>query len=137
MTASSATIARLASVPVLAMPWAASESVTCEGRDLPGGASLRQMQGNPLPEPKGFAVCQQRLAGHEHGRRQSQHDWYAAYRLGFALAPRIKYLDLISTGSAEHGQGGRPGSVCGAVGCIQACNAHLEAKKVLRGGVKG
>ena len=46
-------------------------------------------------------------------------------------------LDLIANGSAEHGQGGRPGSVCGAVGCIQACNAHLEAKRVLKGGVKG
>ena len=38
-----------------------------------GARQLRQMQGHPLgPEPKGFAVCQQRLARHEHGCRQSQ-----------------------------------------------------------------
>ena len=65
------------------------------------------------------------------------YDWYQAFRLGFALSERIEYLKLVAGGSAEHGQGGRPGSICGAVGCIQACNTHLDAQGVLQGGVKG
>jgi len=115
------------------------ESVTCEGREFAWGrvnygkCKVTHWGLNPKASP----FVSKDLPGMNMDVDKVSYDWYAAYRLGFALAPRIKYLDLISTGSAEHGQGGRPGSVCGAVGCIQACNAHLEAKKVLRGGVKG
>lgn len=63
--------------------------------------------------------------------------WYEAYRLGFAIAERVPFLKLVSKGTAEHGQGGRPGSICGAVGCVQACNEHLEKRGKLKGGVKG
>ena len=68
---------------------------------------------------------------------KTSYKWYEAYRLGFALSDRIAYLNLVAKGSSEHGQGGRPGSICGAVGCIQACNTHLEAKGILTGGTKG
>ena len=114
------------------------ESVTCEGREFAWGrvnygkCKVTHWGLNPKASP----FVSKDLPGMNMDVDKVSYDWYAAYRLGFALAPRIKYLDLISTGSAEHGQGGRPGSVCGAVGCIQACNAHPEAK-VLRGGVKG
>jgi len=88
---------------------------------------------NPLASP----FVKKDLPGMNMEIDKVSYDWYAAFRLGFALAPRIAYLDLVSKGSAEHGQGGRPGSVCGAVGCIQACNAHLEARGRLKGGNKG
>jgi len=55
--------------------------------------------------------------------------WYEAYNFGYALAKRSKYLDTMSTGFQEIGQGGRPGSVCGATGCIQACNGYLKKAK--------
>lgn len=87
--------------------------------------------------PKASPFVRKDLPGLRMDVKKTGFSWYEAYRLGFALADRIAYLKLIATGSAEHGQGGRPGSVCGAVGCIQACNAHLERRGKLTGGAKG
>lgn len=87
--------------------------------------------------PKASPFVQKDLPGMNMDVEKVTYKWYEAFRLGFALSERIGYLKLIAGGSAEHGQGGRPGSVCGAVGCVQACNAHLEARGALRGGVKG
>ncbi len=115
------------------------EEMECEGRVFSWGevncgkCKVTHWGLNPTASP----FVRKDLPGMNMDIDQVSYDWYAAYRLGFALAPRIKYLELIASGSAEHNQGGRPGSVCGAVGCIQACNDHLEAKKALRGGVKG
>lgn len=87
---------------------------------------------NPAASP----FVRKDLPGMRMEVEKTGYTWYEAYRLGFALAERIEYLRLIAHGSAEHGQGGRPGSVCGAVGCIQACNDHLERRGRLSGGVK-
>lgn len=88
---------------------------------------------NPAASP----FVQRDLPGMQMEVEKTDYKWYEAYRLGFALSQRVSYMGLIAGGSPEHGQGGRPGSVCGAVGCIQACNTHLEAKGVLTGGEKG
>lgn len=87
--------------------------------------------------PKASPFVSKDLPGMKMEVEKTSYTWYEAYRLGFALSDRIEYLKLIANGTAEHGQGGRPGSVCGAVGCVQACNAHLEARGRLKGGVKG
>ena len=87
--------------------------------------------------PKASPFVKKDLPGMDMKVEETNYTWYEAYRLGFALADRVDYLKLISKGTAEHGQGGRPGSVCGAVGCVQACNTHLEATGRLKGGVKG
>ena len=42
------------------------------------------------------------------------------------MSKRSQYLGTMSTGFEELGQGGRPGSVCGAYGCIQACHGYLK-----------
>ncbi len=52
--------------------------------------------------------------------------WYEAYNFGMKLSKNSKYLDTMSTGFQEIGQGGRPGSVCGATGCVQACYEVLK-----------
>jgi nucleoside-diphosphate-sugar epimerase len=52
-----------------------------------------------------------------------------------AAGKEVRTLDLNPLPEPD-GQGGRPGSVCGAVGCIQACNTHLEKKGTLKGGTK-
>ena len=114
------------------------ESVTYEGRTFEWGkvnygkCKVTHWGINPKASP----FVTKDLPGLNMDIDKVSFNWYEAYRLGFALAPRISYLNLISTGSAEHGQGGRPGSVCGAVGCIQACYKHLEAKGILKGGTK-
>ena len=87
--------------------------------------------------PKASPFVQKDLPGMQMDVETVSYTWYEAYRLGFSLANNVAYLNLIAGGTAEHGQGGRPGSVCGAVGCIQACNAHLEACGKLEGGAKG
>ena len=115
------------------------ESITVEDRTFAWGAvdcgkcKVTNWGLNPLASP----FVKKDLPGLNLEIDKITLDWYSAYRLGFALAPRIAYMDLVSKGSSEHAQGGRPGSICGAVGCIQACNAHLEAKGILRGGTKG
>ncbi len=115
------------------------ESINVEDRAFTWGAvdcgkcKVTHWGLNPLASP----FVKKDLPGMNMEIDRVSYDWYAAFRLGFALAPRIAYLDLVSKGSAEHGQGGRPGSICGAVGCIQACNAHLEVRGGLRGGNKG
>lgn len=115
------------------------ESVTVEGRTFAWGAvdcgkcKVTHWGLNPLASP----FVKKDLPGMQMDVDKVTYDWYAAYRLGFALAPRISYIDLVSKGSQEHAQGGRPGSICGAVGCIQACNTHLETRGRLKGGVKG
>jgi len=52
--------------------------------------------------------------------------WYQAYNFGMKLSKNSTYLNTMSTGFQEIGQGGRPGSVCGATGCIQACYEILK-----------
>lgn len=114
------------------------ESITVEGREFSWGAvdcgkcKLTHWGLNPKASP----FVRKDLSGLNLEVEKTSFPWYQAYRLGFALSEMIPYLKLIANGSAEHGQGGRPGSVCGAIGCVQACNAHLEAKGVLRGGNK-
>ncbi|OGV67006.1 MAG: hypothetical protein A3K19_29565 [Lentisphaerae bacterium RIFOXYB12_FULL_65_16] len=115
------------------------EAVEVEGRTFEWGAvdcgkcKVTHWGLNPKASP----FVQKDLPGMQMDIKKVTYKWYEAFRLGFALSDRIEYLKLIANGTAEHGQGGRPGSVCGAVGCVQACNAHLEAKKKLKGGVKG
>jgi len=59
--------------------------------------------------------------------------WYDAYRLGFAMAPRIRYIKTMGLdGFDEIEQGTRPGSVCGAYGCVQACFRELKDRKKLK-----
>lgn len=115
------------------------ESIEVEGREYEWGrvncgrCKVTHWGLNPKASP----FVRKDLPGMQMEVSKTSYKWYEAYRLGFALSERINYLNLIANGSAEHGQGGRPGSVCGAVGCIQACNTHLEAKGVLKGGEKG
>lgn len=54
--------------------------------------------------------------------------WYEAFHFGHAVSKRSKYLTTMSTGFEELGQGGRPGPICGAYGCIQACYRDLKAR---------
>ncbi len=62
---------------------------------------------------------------------QQSMGWYEAYNFGRAVAPRSQYLGTMATGFEELGQSGRPGSVCGAYGCIQSCYEHLlEAGRI-------
>jgi len=114
-------------------------SIAVEGREFEWGAvnygrcKVTHWGLNPAASP----FVRKDLPGMRMEVEKTAYTWYEAYRLGFAVSERIEYLKLIAKGSAEHGQGGRPGSVCGAVGCIQACNSHLEARGTLKGGVKG
>lgn len=114
------------------------EAVTVDDREFAWGrvdcgkCKVTHWGLNPAASP----FVRKDLPGMRMEVEKTTYTWYEAYRLGFALAERIDYLRLIAHGSAEHGQGGRPGSVCGAVGCIQACNDHLEQRGRLTGGVK-
>lgn len=114
------------------------QAVTVEGREFAWGkvdcgkCKVTHWGLNPKASP----FVSKDLPGLRMEVEKTRFTWYEAYRLGFALSERIEYLRLIAIGSAEHGQGGRPGSVCGAVGCIQACAAHLEARGRLRGGTR-
>lgn len=58
--------------------------------------------------------------------------WRDVYDLGWTMANRVSYMNLISKGIDEIGQPGRPGSVCGARGCIQACYGILKKTKRLK-----
>ncbi|MFA6929281.1 MAG: hypothetical protein WCT05_03060 [Lentisphaeria bacterium] len=115
------------------------ESVECEGRRFRWGkvhcgkCKVTHWGLNPKASP----FVQKDLPGMNMDIDQVNYNWYEAYRLGFALSSQIAYLNLIATGSPEHGQGGRPGSVCGGRGCLQACNEHLEKRGKLSGGNKG
>jgi ferredoxin len=63
--------------------------------------------------------------------------WFDAFKLGFALAPRSPYLKVMGIdGFGEIEQGIRPGSVCGAYGCVQACYSDLHRKNKLKGHAK-
>ncbi|MBN1556893.1 MAG: hypothetical protein JW951_01960 [Lentisphaerae bacterium] len=86
--------------------------------------------------PKASPFVQKDLPGMRMEVDKTDYTWFEAYRLGFALGEIIDYVGLLARGSAEHGAVSRPGSVCGARGCIQACNTHLETRGVLRGGSK-
>jgi epoxyqueuosine reductase len=63
--------------------------------------------------------------------------WRDAYDLGWAVADRVRYMKLISTGIEEIGQVGRPGSICGARGCIGACYRHLGRTPRVRNRPRG
>lgn len=52
--------------------------------------------------------------------------WFEAFNFGMTLSKRSQYLGTVSGGFEELGQGGRPGSICGATGCIQACHGYLK-----------
>ena len=61
-------------------------------------------------------------------------NWYDAFRLGFAMSQRIRYNKTLGLdGFPEIEQGTRPGSICGAYGCIQACYKVLNGGKKLKG----
>jgi epoxyqueuosine reductase len=115
------------------------EEVSCEGRVFEWGAvhcgncKVTHWGLNPKASP----FVKKDLPGLNMDIDKVDFRWYEAYRLGFTLSNNINYLGLIANGTREHGQGARPGSVCGGVGCLQACNTHLEAKGKLKGGVKG
>lgn len=66
------------------------------------------------------------LPGFKMNIDEQKMTWFEAYNFGYALSKRSKYLTTMSTGFEELGQGGRPGSVCGATGCIQACYGVLK-----------
>ena len=60
--------------------------------------------------------------------------WYDAYRLGFAFAQRVRYMKTMGLdGFPEIEMGSRPGSICGAYGCVQTCFTELREKKKLKG----
>jgi hypothetical protein len=60
--------------------------------------------------------------------------WYDASRLGFAMAPRIRYNKTMGIdGFPGIEQNTNPGSVCGAYGCIQTCFRELRDRKKLKG----
>ncbi|MDD2442620.1 MAG: hypothetical protein PHN53_05010 [Eubacteriales bacterium] len=52
--------------------------------------------------------------------------WFEAINFGRSLSQRSRYLSTVANGFDELGQGGRPGSICGAYGCIQSCYMHLK-----------
>lgn len=54
--------------------------------------------------------------------------WFEAFNFGHAVSKRSKYLTTMTSGYEELGQGGRPGPICGAYGCIQACYEELKSK---------
>ena len=115
------------------------KSINVEGREFEwskvnyGRCKVTHWGLNPNASP----FVKKDLPGMNMEVEKTSYTWYEAFRLGYAVSDRVEYLKLIANGSAEHGQGGRPGSVCGGVGCLQACNAHLEARGVPKGGVKG
>ncbi len=59
--------------------------------------------------------------------------WREAYDFGWTLANRVGYIQVVSRGITEIEQPGRPGSICAARGCIQACDACLSASGVIPG----
>jgi len=52
--------------------------------------------------------------------------WQEAMNFGRSLSQRSRYLSTVANGFDELGQNGRPGSICGAYGCIQSCYEHLK-----------
>ena len=67
------------------------------------------------------------LPGFNYNIEDQDLSWYDAYRLGFAFAQRIRYNKTMGLdGFPEIEQHPNPGSICGAYGCIQACNAVLK-----------
>ncbi|GAH46581.1 unnamed protein product, partial [marine sediment metagenome] len=51
---------------------------------------------------------------------EQQMTWKEAWEFGYSLSERVRYNYLINRVF------GRPGSICGARGCIRACMDHLE-----------
>ncbi len=125
----------------------------CPGRALGGETEGFEVQGRRFEwgrvdcgkckvthwglNPEASPFVRKDLPGLRMDVTKTSFTWYEAWRLGFAMAERVGYMGLISRGAEEFGLGGRPGSVCGAIGCIQACNKHLEAVGALKGGDKG
>jgi ferredoxin len=58
--------------------------------------------------------------------------WFEAYNFGRAVSVRSKYINTMATGFEEMGQGGRPGPICGAYGCIETCYAVLKKNRKFR-----
>lgn len=57
--------------------------------------------------------------------------WKEAYDFGWTLAERVNYISLVTRGISEIGQSGRPGSICGGRGCIQACYEELSKQGII------
>ncbi|NMB11431.1 MAG: hypothetical protein GX977_03995 [Firmicutes bacterium] len=55
--------------------------------------------------------------------------WREAFDFGWTLSKEVEYISLVAKGISEVEQPGRPGTICGARGCIQACAEHFEKKR--------
>lgn len=110
-------------------------SITVDGRTFEWGVidcgkcKVTHWGLNPLSSP--FVIKD--LPGLNLDVDNTKFSWYEAFKLGFAIADRIEYIKLVSTGFDEIGQVGRPGSICGAKGCIQACYEHLKKAGRIKG----
>jgi len=84
----------------------------------------------------GTPFIQKDIPGFDYEIEDQDISWYDAYRLGFAMAPRIRYNKTMGIdGFPEIEQSTNPGSVCGAYGCVQACFRELRDRKKLKGHV--
>jgi len=72
------------------------------------------------------------LPGFHLNIAKQQMTWREAYDFGWTLAERVNYISLVSRGISEIGQVGRPGSICGGIGCIQACSEQLENSGIIK-----
>ena len=61
---------------------------------------------------------------------EQEMSWKEAWSFGHSLSKEVKYISLVKQGIRGI-QGGRPGSICGARGCIRACMDHLEKRNRL------
>jgi epoxyqueuosine reductase len=105
-------------------------SITVEGRTFSWGdvdlgkCKVTHWGINPLASP----FVRKDLPGLNMDVKNTHFGWYEAYRLGYAISTRVDYQGRMATGFKEVGQSGRPGPICGARGCIQACYRHLKKK---------
>ncbi|MGI5877786.1 MAG: hypothetical protein ACOX7W_04180 [Christensenellales bacterium] len=110
-------------------------SVTVEGRTFSWGdvdlgkCKVTHWGINPLASP----FVRRDLPGLNMNVKETSFSWYEAFRLGFAISTRVDYQGRMATGYKEIGQSGRPGPICGARGCIQACYRHLVRKGTIPG----
>ena len=114
------------------------KTVTVEGRTFEwGDVDYGQCKVTHVGlNPKASPFVQKDLPGMQMEVEKTNYQWHEALQLGKALSNLVDYTKLVFEGSDEHGAYGRPGSVCGAQGCVQACNRHLESRGVLKGGAR-
>jgi Pyruvate/2-oxoacid:ferredoxin oxidoreductase delta subunit len=104
-------------------------SVTIEGRKFEWGdvdlgkCKLTHWGLNELASP----FVKKDMPGFKMNIDEQTMGWFEAINFGRALSQRSRYLSTVANGFDELGQGGRPGSICGAYGCIQSCYEHLKS----------